>query len=986
MRRTGHSMLSGILFLCLSALACISLSGEAQITAPNEWTWMSMGGSDSTHSPYGPNGVYGALGKPAKGNIPGGRDTASTWTDNNGNFWLFGGEGVDADGHYGQLNDLWEFDPATTEWTWMGGSSALPASCAGSTTVPCGHAGVYGARGIAVAGNIPGGRSGASSWTDKYGNFWLFAGYGFDADRNAGELNDLWEFNPATKEWKWIGGSSAIGRNGGQSGVYGNPGSGSPANVPGGRDAATSWIDKNGQLWIYGGEGFDGEGDYAHLDDLWKFDPATREWTWMGGSSSNLPAVCAASGVNPQVCGWPAIYGALGVPASGISPGSRIAATGWTDNDGNLWLFGGLGNVFWEERDFSSIDQYDLWEFNPSTRLWAWMGGNSISICGESSSEDWCGQNGIYGDQGEPAIADIPPSRNNTATWTDSAGNFWLFGGAQPYTTNVYGAALCNDVWVFETDANEWAWMDGAAQFGSYSCSRTPGIYGVLGEPAALSTPSGRAGSASWTDRSGNLWIFGGFGWANGINIVDLDDLWVYQPVAPAPVPSFAVIASPNPINIGAIGAGASTITKGIATVSIRTAGGFDSPVTLTASRDTMNGVTDITGSFQPARITGAGSSRLTISVTGKAVMVTEPIPLTVTATSGDISQSIQVIVDVTQIGEIPPPVFSVPSGKYSTSRTVTITDSALNGYDDEFIYYTTDGSTPTPSSPVYVSPITVSSTTTLKAIAILTDDFQSAVSAATYTFPPARTITRLSASRNDTPFGSSVTFFATVTPPTVSGPLKFTIDGTQAGQPVALLGGNATLTISTLRAGSHTVVASYAATSSGTASSASMTETVTRARPVIGWATPEPIARGTPLGAAQLDAKSDVAGQFTYEPPAGAILPPGVQTLTATFVPADSMDFHSVKSSVEIRVLRHTTTPTFDPPQGPYKRAQSVTISDDTSGAVIYYTTDGTTPTAGSTVFTRSIKVTGATTINAIAVARGYADSEMATASYTIQ
>jgi len=61
------------------------------------------------------------------------------------------------------------------------------------------------------------------------------------------------------------------------------------------------------------------------------------------------------------------------------------------------------------------------------------------------------------------------------------------------------------------------------------------------------------------------------------------------------------------------------------------------------------------------------------------------------------------------------------------------------------------------------------------------------------------------------------------------------------------------------------------------------------------------------------------------------------------------------------------------------------VTINDTTTGATIYYTNDGTTPTTGSAVYNGPITVISTETINAIAAATGYSNSAVATATYTI-
>ena len=79
------------------------------------------------------------------------------------------------------------------------------------------------------------------------------------------------------------------------------------------------------------------------------------------------------------------------------------------------------------------------------------------------------------------------------------------------------------------------------------------------------------------------------------------------------------------------------------------------------------------------------------------------------------------------------------------------------------------------------------------------------------------------------------------------------------------------------------------------------------------------------------------------------------------------------------------TATPTFSPAAGTYSEEQTVTISSATSGAAIYYTTNGSTPTTSSTVYTGPITVKSTETVKAISYFPGFATSAVGSAKYTI-
>ena len=76
---------------------------------------------------------------------------------------------------------------------------------------------------------------------------------------------------------------------------------------------------------------------------------------------------------------------------------------------------------------------------------------------------------------------------------------------------------------------------------------------------------------------------------------------------------------------------------------------------------------------------------------------------------------------------------------------------------------------------------------------------------------------------------------------------------------------------------------------------------------------------------------------------------------------------------------------PAFSLAQGTYISAQTVSLSDSTPGATIYYTTNGSTPTTSSTPYTGPITVSATETIQAVAIASGYSLSPVNSAAYTI-
>lgn len=297
----------------------------------------------------------------------------------------------------------------------------------------------------------------------------------------------------APGEWTWAGGSDLAN----VAGAYGEMGVAGAGNAPGARTATVGWADGSGNLWLYGGTvpvGSECATTHAlcwivsdYFDDLWEFSGGA--WGWMGGS------------IAPD---QPASYGlAVAGPSASPNPGSRSGAVSWTDAEGDFWLFGG---EFSNENSTGGMFN-DLWKYNGG--VWTWVSG--------SSALDAIG---VYGTEGQAAAGNAPGARSSAVSWTDAAGNLWLFGGSGGDSTECCEANL-NDLWKFS--GGQWTWMSGS------SVGDATGVYGTQGTAAPGNVPGARQGAVGWTDAAGNLWLFGGYGLAGPGSAGQLNDLWEYS-------------------------------------------------------------------------------------------------------------------------------------------------------------------------------------------------------------------------------------------------------------------------------------------------------------------------------------------------------------------------------------------------------------------------------------------------------------------------
>ena len=293
-------------------------------------------------------------------------------------------------------------------------------------------------------------------------------------------------------------------------------------------------------------------------------------------------------------------------------------------------------------------------------------------------------------------------------------------------------------------------------------------------------------------------------------------------------------------------------------------------------------------------------------------------------------------------------PEISVPSGKYDDTQYVTISSETPGAT----IYYTTDGTMPTTSSKVYDGVFAVSSTATVKAIAVKDEYITSAMASSTITVNGTDVSlkdnialgknVKVSSSENPSVDGSKIV--------DNDGTTRWSSEFTDNQYCQIDLGKNYTINKVTFN-----WEASYA-----------KEYKIQVSKDGNNWTT-------------VYENNNGKGGEESVVFDATECRYVKMQGVKRALAYGYSLWEMGVYEAAKVE------TPIFSIPSGTYSNALNVNISSNTKGVEIRYTTDGSTPNEKSNLYVPSIKISKNTTLKAIAYRKGMIDSSVATAEYKI-
>jgi hypothetical protein len=331
-------------------------------------------------------------------------------------------------------------------------------------------------------------------------------------------------------------------------------------------------------------------------------------------------------------------------------------------------------------------------------------------------------------------------------------------------------------------------------------------------------------------------------------------------------------------------------------------------------------------------------------------------------------------------------PVITPKGGKISTTQTISISDVTTGAA----IFFTTDGSVPSPgqgTTQQYNVPFTLPASATVKAIATASGFATSALSAQSFTVQ--RVVMPVLA-----PTGRAIltTQTISITDGTTGAAIYYTTDGTT---PSPGMGSTQQYLAPFTLASPATVKA--IATESGYQASATGSATYTFQKASSPVVTPKSGTIATTQTITLTDSTSGAAIYYTTD---GTVPSPG-QGTTKKFGSPFTLSASGPLKAIAIAAgylnsaltttsftLQRATNPTFSPTGGAISATQPITLSNTTTGAAIYYTTDGSAPSPGmgtTKKYGSPFTLSASATVKALAVAPGYVNSAIVQANYTV-
>jgi len=462
------------------------------------------------------------------------------------------------------------------------------------------------------------------------------------------------------------------------------------------------------------------------------------------------------------------------------------------------------------------------------------------------------------------------------------------------------------------------------------------------------------------------------------------------------------VPTSSSPIYSGSLQIAASETVKAIAVE----AGTIQSPVSTAKFNITFDTAATPTFSPLPGTYTGTQTVSISSATTGDTIRYTTngdtPGPsspvysgsLQVTGNetiqaiaikAGIVTSPVSTAAYAISLDTAPSPTFSLAGGPYAGPQKV-----AISSAPGDSIFYTTDGSTPTATSKVYADSVSIRATTTLQAITVKFGLVDSKVTKATYTIPPRDSaLNALSTSPGtftstflggvksyvDSVDQGVTSLTVTATPRTPGDVNSIAFDGASNATVVLDSIDPDTISVQVTNTNGNSMVYSIV---------------VVHRPPAAPTFSP---GNGLYTSAQNVTIGSTTAGAKIYYTMDGST-PSTASTLYAGPVPVTGTTTLEAFAVGTGKVHSKTTSatyafdtakaPTFSPAGGYYAGSQTVTLSCATPGASIRYTTDGTQPSASSTLYTAPITATLPETVRAIAFVTGDVPSPVASSSYS--